>query len=311
MTSSVNDGGLRTEPVTGGRLARLAGPSRAIDRRINAVRDDLADATLAGVVVAPRYAEGVFARGTRAVTLMRARPDGDAVAVSALLYGEVVTIFDVGAGWAWAQCLHDGYVGWLPVDALEMPVGAIVTHWVAVPSATVFAAADIKSPVVRTLPLNARLVGSDAGAFVAAAGGFVHRRHVREITDVGSTGESHGDAAGLATGFLGTPYVWGGRSRDGIDCSGLVQAVLRAGAVFFPRDSDQQAAAFAVIDEGERRRGDLVVFPGHVGILADPDTLIHANAYWMTTLAEPLAAVAERVTPSGFRRPPVIAASSC
>ncbi len=301
---SMNHGGPRTELAGPTRQARLSGPSRKIDRRINAVRDDLADAALAGTVVAPRFADGVFRHCTATTAMLHAAPDGDCVAVSQLLFGEIFVAFDLANGWAWGQCLHDGYVGWVSQSALGAVSGA-VTHWVAA-SAPVFAAPDIKARVVGTLPLNARIAGDSApDGFVAAAGGFVHARHLRPVTDFA------GDPVEVALGFVGTPYIWGGRTRDGVDCSGLTQAALRACGVFCPRDSDQQAAAFAVVDRDDRSRGDLVVFPGHVGILLDSDTLLHANAYWMTTLAEPLSQVAERVAPTGFRRPPAVAVTSC
>lgn len=279
------------------RRAHLAGPSRRLDPRVNAARPDLADIALAGIVAAPRFAEGVVMRNMVATTMLRARPDDDAVAVSALLFGEVFTVFDLGHGWAWGQCRHDGYVGWLRISALG-PMAGVATHRVAGPTAAIFAAPDIKARVVGTLPLNARIAaGAMVGDLVAAAGGFIHKRHLVGIDDF------KGDSVATALGFVGTPYVWGGRTREGIDCSGLTQAVLLAVGHACPRDSDQQAHAFSVIDPADRRRGDLVVFPGHVGILADADTLVHANAWWMATVVEPLADVAARLAPTGFHRP--------
>lgn len=288
------------------RQGCLAGPSRPLDRRINAIRDDLADAALVGLVTAPRYADGVFRRCAVTAAMLRARADDDAVAVSELLFGEAFIVFDTVPGWAWGQCLYDRYVGWVRLAALA-PIGTLAaTHWVSAPAAPVFATADLKARVVATLPMHARFPAGDTiGSFVAAAGGFVHVRHVRPLS------ASLTDPAAVALDFVGTPYVWGGRTRGGIDCSGLTQAALRACGVFCPRDSDQQAAAFAVIHPAERQRGDLVTFPGHVGILADADTLVHANANSMTTLAEPLAGVAARLAPTAFHRPPHVAATPC
>ncbi|QYE34791.1 C40 family peptidase [Polymorphobacter sp. PAMC 29334] len=293
MITSVPDGGRRI------RQAHLAGPSRRLDPRTHAVRPDLADIGLAGIVVAPRFADGVVMHAVVAAAMLRTAPEDNATAVSAVLFGEKFTVFDVAHGWAWGQCDHDSYVGWVRASAIK-PGMVSPTHRVTAPTAAIFARPDIKTRVVGSLPLNARLAASAAGAdFVAAGGGFVHRRHVSEL---GNPIAESLDPVTIALGFIGTPYVWGGRTRDGIDCSGLTQAVLIAHGIACPRDSDQQRDAFAPVDPANRRRGDLVVFPGHVGILADPLTLVHANAYWMAAVVEPLADVVARIEPVGYRR---------
>lgn len=291
MTSSA-DGAPHT------KQARLVGPSSVLDRRVNAARADLADAALAGVVAASRYADGTVMCCGAAVAMLHAGPDAATTAVSALLPGERFTVFDQSGGWACGQCAHDRYVGWLCADALLAPSDP-PTHRIGAATAAVFAAPDIKSRVVATLPLNAVVaVSGVAGNFVAAAGGYIHRRHLGAISEVAD------DPVDVALGFVGTPYVWGGRTRDGIDCSGLTQAALIACGIACPRDSDQQRAAVGhEVPSGERRRGDLACFPGHVGLLVDADTLIHANAYWMSTTVEPLADVTARVAVTGFRRP--------
>ncbi|MBV8973062.1 MAG: C40 family peptidase [Sphingomonadaceae bacterium] len=294
VTGSAIASGPRTRPH---RLqGRIEGPSLRLDRRVHAIRDDLADVFLAGSVIAPRYVEGVARQGILPTATMHARPDAASTVISQLLLGEAFTLFDTAGDWGWGQCGHDGYVGWTRLAALGEPLAA--SHRVAAATAAVFAAPDIKAPLIATVPLNALLAASDAGErFVAAAGGFVHRRHVAGLTDAAA------DPVAVALGFVGSPYVWGGRTRQGIDCSGLTQAALLACGIACPRDSDQQAAAFPAIGAAARRAGDLVVFPGHVGILVDPDTILHANAHWMATVVEPLADAARRLAPAGFHRP--------
>ena len=222
--------------------------------------------------------------------VLRSSPDDAAAAVSTLLYGETFTVFDRTLDWAWGQCGVDGYVGWVTVSALATPSSA-ASHTIT-GDALLFAAPSIKAPVVGRLPLNARITAvGETGDFLSLAfptgPAWLHRRHVDAVT---------GDVVDLAQRFLGTPYRWGGRSRDGIDCSGLTQAVLLAHGVACPRDSDQQRAAFAPVNFSDCRRGDLAFFPGHVGVMVDAALLLHANAYWMTTVIEPLDAVIGRLS---------------
>jgi len=283
------------------RQGHLSGPSVVLDRRVHAVRDDLADIALADRILAPRYGQSCAMQCVAANAMLRAAPDPAATATSALLFGEHFAVFDIDKGWAWGQCGHDGYVGYVEAAALGNP-GAPATHRVSVPTALVFGRPDIKAPVLTDLPFNARVAGVPHDEkFVAAAGGFVHVRH---LSAIGADLPLPLDAARL---FTGSPYLWGGRTCAGVDCSGLVQAALRAAGQAAPRDSDQQATTIGVaVALADRAPGDLLFVPGHVGFIDHGDNVLHANAYWMQTLSEPLAAVLARLpadTVVNLRRP--------
>ena len=273
------------------RHVSLRGPSSPIDGRVHAVRSDLADVRLADHVIAARYADPVRLRVIEDTVAVRSGPSAEATAVSALLAGELFDAFDLTGGWAWGRCGHDGYVGWVPQAALGL-VADPPTHVVTAAAAPVFAGPDIKRPVVGRRFLGSRLAADGDGDFVALhGGGFVHRRHVAAVGTVAD------DWVEVAARLLGAPYVWGGRSVAGIDCSGLVQVALAACGIAVPRDTDQQRAALPVIDRPDGQKGDIVFFPGHVGIMVDAANLLHANAFWMTTLIEPLSAVVGRLLP--------------
>ena len=267
---------------------QLSGPSTRLDPRVNAFRPDLADVHLASRVVAARYARAALRRCGDVSLPMWSCASDDRVQVSTLLPGEDFAVFEMVGGYAWGQGASDGYVGYVASNGL-IDRRAAADEVISAAQALVFARPSIKALVLATLPLGARVgfAGNDGDFHTLAAPGvgFIHRRHVAPTA---------GDPAGLASAFVATPYRWGGRTRDGIDCSGLTQIVLLAHGIACPRDSDQQRDAFTPVPFAERRRGDLVCLPGHIGILVDPATLLHANAFWMTTLAEPLADVVAR-----------------
>lgn len=273
------------------------GPSLRLDPRVHAFRSDIADIALAGRMVSPRYVAGV-AMAASGIAPLRASASANATQVSELLPGEAFTVFDRVGDWAWGQGGTDAYVGWVAAACL----GAVLSGPVQTVTAAhglLFAAPSLKAPILGVVPLGAVLPCGEAdGDYIAAGDGrWVHRRHVAPPA---------GDPVQLGEQFIGTPYHWGGRTRAGIDCSGLVQAVLGAHGVKTPRDSDQQRAAFPAVDPATRRRGDLIFFPGHVGILVDADRMLHANAWWMTTLVERLDDFLNRLGRPDFTvaRPP-------
>ncbi len=277
-------------------LFRLTGPRPQLDPRRFIARDGLVEIALADRVAAARYVAPWRQRCRVAGVAMRDRPEAAAPAVSELLFGEVFDLFDVAGDWALGRSCHDDYVGWVPVTALR-DGDAAAEHRVTARGAPVFESADIKSPVRMLLPFGAPLAGEMQGSFLALAdGGHVHGRHVAAL--------ARREPVAVARQFLGAPYLWGGRTPAGVDCSGLVQAALAACGMPCPRDSDQQRAAIGTaVAFNERAAGDIVFFPGHVGLLACRDTLLHANAWWMTTLIEPLADVIARLHATGVEQP--------
>ncbi|MBZ6378806.1 hypothetical protein B5C34_10985 [Pacificimonas flava] len=267
--------------------------SEAPDPRLNAYNADVADSALQGRVEARRFAVPVPHRLVEGVSeMMRAEPDPAAAAVSELLPGQRFDIVDDNDGWAFGYSAHDHYVGYVRSEFLRSDAPTR-THRIIAPLALCFQRPDIKSGVTMTLPLGAEIAAEqfDENFLRHRNGTFVHRRHVGAIEAYAP------DHMEIAEFFLGTPYKWGGRSRSGIDCSGLVQVALSACGIFVPRDSDLQAAEIGEeIDPAELRRGDLVFFPGHVGFMEDETRLLHANAHWMTTLIEPLDDVVRRLS---------------
>jgi cell wall-associated NlpC family hydrolase len=275
------------------------------DARRHAWRADLADEALRGLVEAPRFASGETREVVRASVAVRKRPDVRCGLETEFLFGEPLTVFDEAEGWAWVQSLSDRYVGFVPADALAGSTGK-ATHTVRATATFLYPEPSIKTPPVLSLPLNARLrVLATQDRFAAlATGGFVMAHHIA------ASDRPALDFVAIAERFEGTPYLWGGRTRTGLDCSGLVQIAMQAAGLDCPRDSDmQQAELGSSIDipavlrdvtdaqaapEG-LARGDLIFWPGHVGIMTDEFTLLHANGHHMSTVIEPVLDAAARI----------------
>lgn len=278
------------------------------DPRLNAYRPDLAAAELKGRVEAARYVEGAPRQVIRGVADLRRVPAANAELDSQLLGGEVVTVYDEEDGWAWVQNRTDHHVGYTPAAALSADVRQ-PTHVVKALRSFVYPEANLKAPPLDVLTLSGSVsVTGETGGFCAlAGGGWVYRRHLARLD------EPAPDYVATAIEFLGAPYLWGGKTSSGLDCSALVQVALNRAGLACPRDSDLQAEGL-----GEARpidappaRGDLIFFTGHVAIALDDWRVVHTTAHDMLVAIEPLAdlvARAERLTGRGItavRRPAV------
>ncbi|MDC0660055.1 NlpC/P60 family protein [Leisingera sp. SS27] len=228
--------------------------------------------------------------GVPVADLLRA-PDG--ARDRQLVYGEPVTVYDHRDGWAFLQAAKDSYVGYVPSAALAAPFEA--THWVSAPATHAYSADDFKSPETLALSHGSRVqVLGGEGRFADTNLGYIPARHLSPL------GAHADDPAEVAELFLGTPYLWGGNSRFGIDCSGLVQAALLSCGTACPGDSDMQEAELGnPAPAGDYQRGDLLFWKGHVALVRDAETLIHANAHDMAVAIEPIAAAIERIAAQG------------
>lgn len=274
-----------------------------LDRRTNAFRDDLADRRLEGRVTAERFVDGTPAQVVRPVAAVRRRPGLAEPLDTEALWGETVNVLETAANFSWVQLDRDGYVGYMPADALS---AALVkpTHRVAALATFVYPGSDIKQPPLMQLPMGARVAvtsADDRFATIAMPNGFAGRVIARHLVE---EGRHVPDFVDVAERFIGSPYLWGGRTRYGLDCSGLLQAALDAAGIPAPRDSDMQQAVLGSellipADLEGLERGDLVFWPGHVAIMVDSVMMVHANAHHMAVAAEPLQFAAERIAKTG------------
>ena len=283
-----------------------------LDRRLAAFRPDLADAALRGQVEAARYVEGAPARIAVPVADLHPVPDEGLGIDTQLLLGDAVSVFERKDGWAWIQAARDSYVGYVAEAALAAAEPQ-ATHVVAVPRSFVYRSNDLKSPRRAVLPLGSGVdvsgMSERRGTHYAAlsGGGHMIAAHLCPAGDVAD------DYVAIAETLERTPYLWGGASAFGIDCSGLVQLSMRMIGRDAPRDTDMQAARLgeALVPEdgfAGLRRGDLVFWKGHVAIMLDGENIIHANGHTMSVAREGLREAVDRIAylyggPTGFRRP--------
>lgn len=280
-----------------------------LDRRLHAYRDDLADAALKGQVEATRFVEPQFRQVCADRAPLRRAPNPDSEQEAEAIFGERMRLFEEKDGWAWVQSERDGYVGYCEAKRLT-GTSWTSSHVVAVPRTPLFSGPGLKYAVRQFLHMESTLEVLDAkDGYLQTPHGWVFAKHL-------CTKRQHqSDYVNSALLFIGVPYVWGGRSSLGLDCSGLVQVVLQRAGIEAPRDSDMQAKSGLL---GEKlsadilpRRGDIIFWKGHVAIALDQNRVVHATGHHLAVVVEPLEDIDERArAESGegvtvVRRPPV------
>ena len=260
------------------------------DRRLTPARPDLAAAHLKGKVSANSFVEGRLAQVTHGIAGLYAGPSEDSGLQTQLLFGETFTIYEERHGWVWGQASLDSYVGYARGPCFALPLAA--THRVTSLATPLLRAPDVKKGAFDMLPMNAKVAVVDAeGRFARLANGaYVFSRHLAPVD------ERAADWVAVAERFVGVPYLWGGKTSAGIDCSGLVQTAMEAGGLRSPRDTDmmESALGIALAEGATLQRGDLIFWKGHVGLMLDRERLIHANGFAMQVSVEKLAEVRER-----------------
>ena len=284
----------------------------SLDRRLHAYREDLADVRLRGQVEAPQFSEGVINQICVPVADIRRAPSPDAPVETQGIYGECVRVFEDHEGWCWVQLETDGYVGYVAHNALTARINE-PTHVVSVPRTFLYPGSDMKFPVTGSLSLGSKLaiVGEaetrGTRYSLLSSGEAVVASHAMPLANHLS------DPVAVAARLMDTPYLWGGRTAFGIDCSGLVQLSHALCGNTLPRDSDMQRTKVgALIGEGADHppliRGDLVFWKGHVAMMEDEASMLHASGHTMSVIREPLADAVRRICymygpPLAFRRP--------
>lgn len=273
-------------------------PRRYSDPRIEPARPDLAADWLRGEVEAARYVQGTPHVVIAGAAALRGERTSCAAPLTELLFGECFLVYETRGGWLWGQSLRDAYVGYVDRKALR-PGANMPTHMVSALFAHLKAEPALKTAARALLPMASLLTPGETSACggyarVEETGDWISLRHVVPLDRPGD------DAVAVAERLLGVPYLWGGRTPAGLDCSALVQIAFAMTGLALPRDSDLQLEAFRTriaepVAPGEAARGDVAFFPAHVGIMVDGERLLHANATQMAVSVDPLETVIARV----------------
>lgn len=258
-----------------------------MDRRLTPATPRIAHTSLKGKIDVPVFTDGTDMRVGRPVADLLQAPNG--ARVRQLLLGEDFRVIDRSEGHAFGFAVKDGYCGWLAEDALSR--GPIPTHWVCSPATHLYPEPKVQARELAALSLGARVaVTANHGKWAETTTGFVPASHLRPL------GEWHTDPVAVAETLLSSPYLWGGYSRHGIDCSGLVQLSHWACGIALPGDSDlQESAGQEIAPDTELHRGDLIFWKGHVALIVDDARLIHANGNTMSVAYEDTAACIARI----------------
>ncbi len=273
--------------------------STEFDPRITPAKPDVADWAFRDKIHARRYVHPTPYQVIRDGAPLCFTANLHARQESQLLFGEIFNVYERTGDWCWGQNMTDGYVGYVARINLTREIEE-PSHVVHSLRTFCYRNPDLKDPVDRTISFGSRVrVGEEENGYSRIRGGdWIYSKHLMPI-DIRVF-----DYVTTALTFIGQPYLWGGRSSQGVDCSALLQLALMRAGIQAPRDSDLQekALGYPVDQAGDLsdiQEGDIIFFPGHAGIVVDNWRFLHANAFDMLVTIHGLSEVLDRAKAAG------------